>query len=298
MFNLKDTSGAVDANSFQEAFENVPKVQIFEKRDLLQLIAQVNTCLSDENNDWEKRVDSVSILFKFINHFELFIFAYFFYKLKRLRAIALFCKTNSQFIEDFFQSIKNLNVCVSSQVKDLRSLTVREACITVAYLAQILQNRFESFAEIILPDLINLIQSSAKVMSTSGMVACQFIIENTHGPRLLAIILNSINSRSKEIRRCSCEFLNQLLQVWETDCLLKHQTLIAQAIKKGISDADQDARSYSRKAFWSYHAHFSTQAQKLLESLEPKYQKLLQSGANDRYGSVRSVNNEHTDTQK
>lgn len=219
-------------------------------------------------------------------------------QLKRLRAIALFCKTNSQFIEDFFQSIKNLTLCVSLQIKDLRSLTVREACITVAYLSQILQNRFESFAEIILPDLINLIQSSAKVMSTSGIVACQFIIENTHGPRLLPIIINSMNSRSKEIRRASSEFLNQLLQAWETECLLKHQSTIGQSIKKGIADADQDARSYSRKAFWSFHAHFSVQAQKLLESLEPKYQKLLQSGANDRYGSVRSVNNEHNDTQK
>ena len=92
----------------------------------------------------------------------------------------------------------------------------------LSYLSQILKNKFEIFAEAILNQLINLIQNSAKVISTSGTVAIKFIIENTHSARLIPIIMTAFTSKSKEIRRSACEFLNNLLMCWETHHLDKH----------------------------------------------------------------------------
>ena len=47
--------------------------------------------------------------------------------------------------------------------------------------------------------------------------------------------------------RASCEYVNQLLHSWPTHCLEKHIAILQDAIKKGISDADSEARAHSRK---------------------------------------------------
>ena len=57
----------------------------------------------------------------------------------------------------------------------------------------------------------------------------------------------SIPFQSKEIRRHCCEFLDQLLHTWPTSCLEKHVAILQDAIKKGIADADPDARQIARK---------------------------------------------------
>ena len=50
---------------------------------------------------------------------------------------------------------------------------------------------------------------------------------------------------------------------------------LCEALKKGISDADNEARAYCRKAFWAFHQHFPDQATALMNSLEPAKQKAL-----------------------
>ena len=124
---------------------------------------------------------------------------------------------------------------------------MREACITLAYLSQSIGQRLEIFVELSMTHLINLIQNSAKVMASSGQVAIRFIIENTHTARLIPLITGGVSSRSKEIRRSSIEFLNQILQAWDTHHFEKHIQLIQTCIKKGMADADQDARTFGRK---------------------------------------------------
>ncbi len=47
-------------------------------------------------------------------------------------------------------------------------------------------------------------------------------------------------------REC-CDFIDLVLRLWPTYNLEKHIALLQDAIKKGISDADPDARQFSRK---------------------------------------------------
>ena len=79
------------------------------------------------------------------------------------------------------------------------------------------------------------------------MVAVRFIIAHTHSPRLIPILTSHMTSKSKDIRRAMCEFLDQLLHTWPTHILEKHVALIQGALANGIKDADPDARAYSRK---------------------------------------------------
>lgn len=258
-------TGGVDEDVFMNSFEMVPRIQIYTAKEIEQYMTQINETLSDTNNDWEKRVDS----------------------LKRIRSLAIACSSN--FEDEFYAALKLISVSFTLQIKDLRSQIVREACITIAYLSQTYRNRLDIFAEQAMTHLINLIQNSAKVMAFSGIVAIRFLIENTHTTRLIPLIASGISSRSKEIRRYSCEFLNQLLQTWETQHLEKHVQLIQTCIKKGIADADQEARVFARKAFWSFSGHYPSTADSLLNSLDLKAQKLLQSGSQGAFGSVKSL---------
>lgn len=86
-------------------------------------------------------------------------------------------------------------------MKDLRSQVVREACITLAYMAVRLTTRFERTAENVIPAILNLIQNSAKVIATSGTVALRYVVSNTESVKLVPLILSGSESKSKEIRR-------------------------------------------------------------------------------------------------
>lgn len=173
---------------------------------------------------------------------------------------------------------------------------MREACITIAFLSQTMRNKLDHFAESVLPHLINLIPSSTKVMASSGFVAVRFIVSNTHGTRLIPIFANALrDSKAKEIRRACCEFVEQIMSTWPPHTLERHANIIQEAIKKGIADADPEARLCSRRsvtprwqktrtdffccffrAFWGFQSHFPDQADSLLNSLEGAYKRQLQ----------------------
>lgn len=158
--------------------------------------------------------------------------------------------------------------------------------------------RCDRFAEALLPTLSNLIQNGAKIMSSSAVVAIRFIIQHTHSSRLIPVITYNISSKSKEIRKASCEFLDQLLCTWPTHALDKHVAVLSEAIKKGISDADPEARAHSRKAFWSFSDKFKSEADFLLNSLDSAKQKLLQDQQHISNGSgTHSLNRRTTKPQ-
>ncbi|XP_058520313.1 CLIP-associating protein 1 isoform X16 [Ochotona princeps] len=145
------------------------------------------------------------------------------------------------------------------------------------HLSSVLGNKFDHGAEAIMPTIFNLIPNSAKIMATSGVVAVRLIIRHTHIPRLIPVITSNCTSKSVAVRRRCFEFLDLLLQEWQTHSLERHISVLAETIKKGIHDADSEARIEARKCYWGFHSHFSREAEHLYHSLESSYQKALQS---------------------
>ncbi|EFA05834.1 CLIP-associating protein isoform X6 [Tribolium castaneum] len=246
------SAGSVDEETFTKSFEDVPPVRIFSPREVSDHMKNIYDTISDPSKEWNKRVDA----------------------LKKIRSLILADAMN---FEEFHQGLKQLDIPLQAIIKDLRSQVVREGCITIAYLAQILGSKFDRTAEMLLLPLINLIQNSAKIMSTSGIVTLRFIIQNIHSPRLIPIITtHAATSKSKDIRRYCCEFLDYILNNWPTHSLEKHVAALQEAVKKGIADADPEARVSSRKAFRGFREHFPDQAEALVQSLEPSYRRALQ----------------------
>uniref|UniRef100_A0A8C3T3X0 Cytoplasmic linker associated protein 1 n=1 Tax=Chelydra serpentina TaxID=8475 RepID=A0A8C3T3X0_CHESE len=226
--------------------------QIYSSRDLEESINKIREILSDDKHDWEQRVSA----------------------LKRIRSLLL---AGAAEHDNFFQHLRLLDGAFKLSAKDLRSQVVREACITLGHLSSVLGTKFDHGAEAIMPTIFNLIPNSAKVMSTSGVVAVRLIIRHTHIPRLIPIITSNCTSKSVAVRRRCFEFLDLLLQEWQTHSLERHISVLAETIKKGIHDADSEARIEARKCYWGFHNHFSREAEHLFHTLESSYQKALQS---------------------
>ncbi|KAM4559758.1 CLIP-associating protein 1-B-like isoform 3-T4 [Odontesthes bonariensis] len=245
-------AGAVDEEDFIQAFEDVPTVQIYSNREVEEAMTKIRDVLSDDKRDWELRVAA----------------------LKKVRSLLL---AGAAEFDGFPQQLRLMEAAFKLSAKDLRSQVVREACITLGHLSSVLSSRFDHAAEAIMPPLLNLVPNCAKVMATSGVAAIRLILRHTHYPRLIPIITSSCTAKSVAVRRRSFEFLDLLLQEWQTSSLERHGAVLMETIKKGIHDADAEARSVARKCYWGYHGHFSREAEQLFQGLESSYQKALQA---------------------
>ncbi|XP_070770312.1 CLIP-associating protein 1a isoform X3 [Enoplosus armatus] len=245
-------AGAIDEEDFIKAFEDAPSAQIYSNRELEDQLTKIREVLSDDKHDWEHRVVA----------------------LKKVRSLML---AGAAEYEGFPQQLRLLEAPLKLSAKDLRSQVVREACITLGHLSALLGNKFDHGAESIMPTLLNLVPNSAKVMATSGMAAIRLILRHTHYPRLIPIITSNCTSKSVAVRRRCYEFLDLMLQEWHTNTLERHVAVLTETIKKGIHDADSEARSIARKCYWGFHGHYSREAEHLFQALESTYQKALQS---------------------
>ncbi|XP_070970555.1 CLIP-associating protein 2 isoform X44 [Oncorhynchus clarkii lewisi] len=259
----KDGAGGIDEEDFIKAFTDVPTVQIYSSRDLEDNLNKIREICSDDKHDWDQRAAAM----------------------KKIRSLIVAGATE---YECFFQHLRLLDGAFKLSAKDLRSQVVREACITVAHLSTVLGNKFDHGAEGILPVLFNLIPNCAKVMATSGVSAIRFIIRHTHVPRLIPLITSNCTCKSVAVRRKCFDFLDLLLQEWQTQTLERHTAVMVASIKKGIADADAEARVEARKAYWGLRNHFPGEADSLFNSLEPSYQRSLQSSLRNA-GSVASL---------
>ncbi|XP_074468478.1 CLIP-associating protein 2 isoform X15 [Sebastes fasciatus] len=256
-------SGGVDEDDFIKAFTDVPVVQIYSSRDLEDNLNKIREICSDDKHDWDQRAQAM----------------------KKVRSLLVAGATG---YDCFYQHLRLLDGAFKLSAKDLRSQVVREACITVAHLSTVMGNKFDHGAEAIVPVLFNLIPNCAKIMASSGVMAIRIIIRHTHVPRLIPLIASNCTCKSVSVRRRCYDFLDLLLQEWQTHSLERHTAVLVESIKKGIRDADSEARVEARKAYWGLRNHFPGETDALYNSLEPSYQKTLQSCLKSS-GSVASL---------
>ncbi|XP_034561357.1 CLIP-associating protein 2 isoform X43 [Notolabrus celidotus] len=259
----KDSAGGIDEEDFIKGFTDVPAVQIYSSRDLEDNLNKIREICSDDKHDWDQRANAM----------------------KKIRSLLV---AGAQSHDCFYQHLRLLDGAFKLSAKDLRSQVVREACITVAHLSTVLGNKFDHGAEAIVPVLFNLIPNCAKVMATSGVIAIRIIIRHTHVPRLIPLIASNCTCKSVAVRRRCYDFLDLLLQEWQTHSLERHTAVLVESIKKGIRDADSEARVEARKAYWGLRNHFPGEADALYNSLESSYQRTLQSCLKSS-GSVASL---------
>ncbi|XP_020815964.1 CLIP-associating protein [Drosophila serrata] len=252
--DVSGDAGAVTMEIFEASFEVVPQLNIFHAKDMDDIYKQVLVIISDKTADWEKRVEA----------------------LKKIRALLILSyHTQPQFVA---VQLKELSLGFLDILKEeLRSQVIREACITIAYMSKTLRNKLDAFCWSILEQLINLIQNSAKVIASASTLALKYIIKYTHAPKLLKIYTDTLNqSKSKDIRSTLCELMVLLFEEWQTKALERHSTILRDALKKSIGDADSDARRHSRCAYWAFRRHFPDLADQIYGTLDIAAQRALE----------------------
>lgn len=222
--DVQSDAGAVTVEIFEAAFEVVPQLTIFNQRDMEEHLKTIHTIIGNRNNDWDKRVDA----------------------LKKIRSLILL---NVHQMPTFYAFLKeDLSISFLDILKELRSQVIREACITIAFMCKTCKNKLDIFVVHIFQELINLIQNSAKIISSASLIAAKYVIKYTHAPKLIPIMTqNQCTSKSKDIRATLYELMFTLLQEWSTKALEKFSVNLKEALKKGISDADNTARKHSRR---------------------------------------------------
>ncbi|VDO08693.1 unnamed protein product [Rodentolepis nana] len=174
-------------------------------------------------------------------------------------------------MDDFPALLRTVEAPVLSCIQDLRSQVVREACITVAYLSQEIGGKFDHFAE------------------------------HTFASRVLPIIIGGLQSKSNVVRKNVCMFLNPIFQYWPVHVLERHMGIIQEALRKGVADADQDARSATRNAFKTFAEKFPDQVEPVLRNMDPAKRKAIErslaSNGVDDQSSVASGTSSRTTSQ-
>lgn len=217
-------AGAVTIEIFEALFEAVPQLTIFNQRDIDDNLRSINTIIGDKNMDWDKRVDA----------------------LKKIRSLLLLQVHNSPTFAVYLK--ESLSMSFLDILKELRSQVIREACITIAYMCKTLKTKLDVFCVHIFQELINLVQNSAKVISSASTIALKYVIKYTHAPKLIPIITqNMIQSKSKDIRATLADLMFTLFEEWSTKALEKFSVNFKEALKKGINDADSIARKHCRR---------------------------------------------------
>lgn len=266
--SIISAAGAVNEDDFRKSFTQVPKCDIYSAKELQSQMETIRTVLENTQIDWSQRVNS----------------------LKLLRSILL--NGGMDFENELLNGIHTLEDALVTSVRDLRSQVCREACITVSFLCEKLELSIVRLCEAVLPATIHLIQNSAKIMSSSGIIACYFIIKHVEHPKMLPIVLTSSSSKSKEIRKVIQDLIYQIIAVWTPSKVEKSLGSVVDCIRIGLSDADPQARAAARNSYQILDQHYPQQAQILFQSLDPSKQRSL-SGAVSAASSSQSINSEH-----
>lgn len=246
----KPSDGGLTEEEYDAAMFNVDPITPMSARHLETEIAKIKETLSNINEDWEKRVDS----------------------LKTLRGLALGGVCESPNIKDI---LKSLTDCLILSIVDLRSGVSKEACVTIGTLADAMRNNFAPFMIEFIPSLFKQALINVKVMADSANLCVRQLIKTTYSAKLLNKLWEYRDSKSVSQRKVMIDSVVLLLQVWDPKYLEKHLDLLTQIITAMQNDADSVNRAQARVAFWLFHGHFPADAERIMEGLDAQKKKLL-----------------------
>uniref|UniRef100_A0A1I8AIJ0 TOG domain-containing protein n=1 Tax=Steinernema glaseri TaxID=37863 RepID=A0A1I8AIJ0_9BILA len=269
----KSGAGAVSEDHFRQAFNDVPRKAVYDGRELASALETIRATLENTNLDWDKRVKAM----------------------KELRGLVNGGAMDFPEFDDMFRS---LEAGIVTSIKDLRSQVCREGCITLAFLCEKMDRSSTArLTETMMPILISLMQNSAKVMASSGVLASSYVVKHSRNPKIIQLVIDALKHKSKEIRRCSLGLITDILVNWEPKITERSIGSIVEAIRTGLNDADAEARQKARVAYSELESKFNKQAMFLYQGLDASKQKMLH-GQVSQSSSTHSVASEREVAQR
>eukprot|EP00053_Salpingoeca_punica_P026132 m.19572 g.19572 ORF g.19572 m.19572 type:complete len:1435 (+) comp8482_c0_seq1:212-4516(+) len=244
------SKGGIDEAEFEQCMYEVDSVNIGSQHDLEVEMKKMNEILGDDRKyEWETRV----------------------VQLKRLRGIVAGSAAD---LDNFVPLLRGMGDAMILSIRDLRSGVSREACITVAQIADALQNGFEPFVDTYVPALMRQVVINVKIMADSANIALKFIAKSVSSMKFPKILLDFCESKAVAQRRTCSAVLVVYIQAWVTTFGRNIQA-ISRLLATLNNDADLQSRALARQAYWKFSPHFPDEAQKIIQSLDANKQRAL-----------------------
>ena len=155
------------------------------------------------------------------------------------------------------QILQRLDKPLASQIQDLRSSIVREACKTIQIFSKCLEDAFRPLAKTLLPILMEVLGCGNKVISSYVNDCCTILIQNTHVKSAFSLLSEIVRtSRSKLVRERSMEYMLVMLEMWPLEDMQRHEHHVSSALKTGLADASSETRAAARKCFHAFSECF------------------------------------------
>lgn len=179
--------------------------------------------------------------------------------------------------------LQRLSKPLASQVQDLRSSIVREACKAIQIFARCLRDVFRPLGKTILPVLMEALGCGNKVISGYVDKCCVALVENVALKSAFSLLSELVRtSRSKLLRERSIAYMLVMLETWPVHDLQRMDEHVFSALKMGLSDASAETRAVARKCFSAFADHFPDRGNALLRYVDPRTQRLLMEESQTR----------------
>jgi len=226
-------------------------------------IEQIKKVLDGRKAEWTDRVDAMHILAR---HFSKSIASTKFYKYMRVVKQGLL-----------------------EQLKDGRSMVVRETCIVIAKIAKVQKVNFTKYAEQFLTTLMDLVKMPVAVMSNSGKQATLSIVKNVPDNRKLTIlncILDMGRSSGHKAVRIHAFDLLLIMIMHDSGRSRTWWKSLHQTLKVGMLDSAVEVRTKAYEATALCEIQESGSVESLLSNLgtsaRRRFDKVLEKKKEER----------------
>eukprot|EP00753_Platysulcus_tardus_P017957 PLAT6649.1.p1 GENE.PLAT6649.1~~PLAT6649.1.p1 ORF type:complete len:609 (-),score=252.90 PLAT6649.1:75-1778(-) len=183
--------------------------------------------------------------------------------------------------EDFSTDAARLLIpLLESQLTDLRSALVREACKALEAVSMAVGDGARPLVKALLPSLIDVAACANKVISGYADDCVRSLLQNTHVRRAIPRIVKLIrSSKSKGVRNNCAEYLLLVLRHWERDYLARVLTSLTKGIRFAIEDASAPTRATGRQCWIAFSELWPERAFKERQLYDFRTQSLLEREA-------------------
>uniref|UniRef100_A0AC34RIC2 CLASP N-terminal domain-containing protein n=1 Tax=Panagrolaimus sp. JU765 TaxID=591449 RepID=A0AC34RIC2_9BILA len=265
--------GALTEADFNKAFEDTKPTQVKTTKEFLAKLEECNKTLLNASVDWNRKSVTLSQLRGLL-------------KADIPNPVNLMIENGSLWER-----------CLVEGMKELRSTLSRDYCITVAYFAKCMGANFFKQTNLLLENLMNLSQNSARIMSSSAIMAAEFIAKYVQNPKLVNAVSAFTTSKAVAIRRNVVTMCKQILVYWSSDLIESQNVtkILMEIVKSGCCDADLQCRQLAKEAYFSLAEKFPDQANIVYESLDPQKQKMINDVYRSAASSTHSIVHERLD---
>merc|ERR1719483_381527 len=226
-------------------------------------IEQIKKVLDGRKAEWTDRVDAMHILAR---HF-----------------------SKSMASAKFYKHMRVVKQGLLEQLKDGRSMVVRETCIAIAKIAKVQKVNFTKYAEQFLTTLMDLVKMPVAVMSNSGKQATLSIVKNVPDNRKLTIlncILDMGRSSGHKALRIHAFDLLLIMIMHDSGRSRTWWKSLHQTLKVGMLDSAVEVRTKAYEATALCEIQESGSVESLLSNLgtsaRRRFDKVLEKKKEER----------------